>query len=150
MRNGSDDPSSDDAQAMRAGPRVVLAKPGLDGHDRGIKVIAMALRDAGADVTYLGLRCTPGEIALAALDNRADVVGVSVLSGAHIRLAEQLLAAMGLAGAHVPVVMGGTIPDGDAQLLRAMGIADVMPVGTPLDDVVSGVLRIASEPATHL
>ena len=134
---------------MTTGPRVVLAKPGLDGHDRGIKVVAMALRDAGADVSYLGLRCTPGQIALAAVDKDADVVGVSVLSGAHIALAEQLLAAMDLAGSRAPVVIGGTIPNGDAQLLRAMGIADVLPVGTPLDDVVSRVLRIASEPATH-
>jgi len=129
------------------GLRVVLAKPGLDGHDRGVKVIAMALRDAGADVTYLGLRCAPGAIARAAIDQAADVVGISVLSGAHIVLSEQLLAAMDAAGSRVPVVVGGTVPEGDAQLLRAMGIADVLPVGTPLDVVVSRIVRIASEPA---
>jgi methylmalonyl-CoA mutase C-terminal domain/subunit len=133
---------------VKQGTRVILAKPGLDGHDRGIKVVAMALREAGADVTYLGLRCTPGEIALAAVDHDADLVGISVLSGAHIALAEQLLSAMELAGCHVPVVVGGTVPRGDAELLRAMGIADVLPVGTPLDDVVSRVMRTASEPAT--
>jgi methylmalonyl-CoA mutase, C-terminal domain len=129
------------------GLRVVLAKPGLDGHDRGVKVIAMALRDAGADVTYLGLRCAPGEIARAAVDRAADIVGISVLSGAHIALSEQLLAAMDAAGSRAPVVVGGTIPDGDAQLLKAMGVADVLPVGTPLDEVVSRMARIASEPA---
>jgi methylmalonyl-CoA mutase C-terminal domain/subunit len=133
---------------MRPSPRVVLAKPGLDGHDRGIKVVAMALRDAGADVTYLGLRCTPGDIALAAVDHKADIVGISVLSGAHIALTEQLLAAMDLAGCHAAVVVGGTIPHGDAELLKAMGVADVLAVGIPLTDVVVRVLSIASEPAT--
>jgi methylmalonyl-CoA mutase, C-terminal domain len=133
---------------MPGGPRVLLAKPGLDGHDRGVKVVAMALRDAGADVTYLGLRATPGEIAVAALDKQADVIGISVLSGSHIALAEQLLAALDLAGARMPVVVGGTVPRGDVELLRAMGVADVLPVGTSLEDVVSRVLRIASEAAT--
>jgi methylmalonyl-CoA mutase C-terminal domain/subunit len=132
---------------MREGLRIVLAKPGLDGHDRGIKVIAMALRDAGADVAYLGLRCTPAEIAAAAVERDADVVGISVLSGAHVVLAEQLLAAMEAAGSRAPIVVGGTVPEGDAQLLRARGVADVLPVGTALDEVVSRIVRIASEPA---
>ena len=83
----------------------------------------------------------------AAIDQAADIVGISVLSGAHIVLSEQLLAAMDAAGSRVPVVVGGTVPEGDAQLLRAMGIADVLPVGTPLDEVVSRIVRIASEPA---
>jgi methylmalonyl-CoA mutase C-terminal domain/subunit len=133
---------------VRQSPRVVLAKPGLDGHDRGIKVVAMALREAGADVTYLGLRCTPGDIALAAVDHEADVVGISVLSGAHIALTEQLLAAMDLAGCRATVVVGGTVPRGDAELLKAMGVADVLAVGAPLAEVVARVLSIASEPAT--
>ena len=77
---------------------MLLAKPGLDGHDRGIKVIAMALRDAGIEVVYLGLRCTPAEIAASAIEEDADVVGISVLSGAHVPLAEQLMAAMRAAG----------------------------------------------------
>ena len=132
---------------MPGGPRVVLAKPGLDGHDRGIKVVAMALREAGAEVTYLGLRVTPDEIAHAVVEHHAEVVGISVLSGAHIALAEQLLAALDRAGARAAVVVGGTIPAGDAQLLRAMGVADVQPVGTPLDEAVSRVLRLASEAA---
>jgi methylmalonyl-CoA mutase C-terminal domain/subunit len=129
---------------MDNGLRVVLAKPGLDGHDRGIKVLAMALRDAGAEVTYLGLRASPSYIAEAAVEEHADVVGISVLSGAHVALAEHLLSALDRAGAHVPMVVGGTVPSGDAELLRAMGVADVVPVGTPLNEVVSRVLRVAS------
>ncbi|MCU1489409.1 MAG: Sbm protein [Acidimicrobiaceae bacterium] len=126
--------------------RIVLAKPGLDGHDRGVKVIGMALRDAGAEVVYLGLRRTPLEIARAAIDERADAVGISILSGAHVALAEQLLAARESAGASVPYVIGGTIPRGDVGLLVAIGIADVLPVGTPLAEVVDRLLRVASEP----
>jgi methylmalonyl-CoA mutase, C-terminal domain len=124
-------------------PRVILAKPGLDGHDRGIKVVAMGLRDAGAEVIYLGLRATPGQIAAAAAAEDADVVGISVLSGAHMALAEDLLAVLRAAGADVPVVVGGTIPARDAQALRELGIAAVFPAGTPLPDVVAGVLLAA-------
>jgi methylmalonyl-CoA mutase C-terminal domain/subunit len=131
----------------RRARRVILAKPGLDGHDRGVKVIAMALRDAGVEVVYLGLRCTPAEIASAAAEEDADVVGISVLSGAHMELAEQLLGAMRSAGARAAVVVGGTIPETDAQLLNAMGIADVLPVGSGLDEVVARIEMIASEPA---
>jgi methylmalonyl-CoA mutase C-terminal domain/subunit len=107
----------------------------------------MGLRDAGAEVTYLGLRATASEIAEAALAQGAQVIGISVLSGAHIALAEQLLSALDRAGAQAPVVVGGTIPHGDEQLLRAMGVADVLPVGTPMAEAVERVLRIASEAA---
>jgi methylmalonyl-CoA mutase C-terminal domain/subunit len=129
-------------------PRVVLAKPGLDGHDRGIKVIAMALRDAGAEVVYLGLRRTAAEIVQAARDEDADVIGVSILSGAHGPLVRQLLeerAALGLS--EVPVVIGGTIPDGDAARLRELGVAAVVPVGTPLAEAVGTILDLARERA---
>jgi len=128
-------------------PRVILAKPGLDGHDRGVKVIAMALRDAGVEVVYLGLRCTPDAIAASAIEEDADVVGISVLSGAHVPLARQLLMALQTVGSSAPLVVGGTVPEEDAQLLREMGVADVLPVGTPLDEVVSRIVRISSEPA---
>jgi len=132
---------------MRA-PRVVLAKPGLDGHDRGVKVVAMGLRDAGAEVIYLGLRATPRQIAAAAADEDADVVGISVLSGAHMAIAAELLAALREAGGDVPLVVGGTIPARDAHALRELGIAAVFPAGTPLPDVVAGVLMAAgSQPA---
>jgi methylmalonyl-CoA mutase C-terminal domain/subunit len=124
-------------------PRVLLAKPGLDGHDRGIKVVAMALRDAGAEVIYLGLRVTAGQIAAAAVAEDADIVGISSLSGAHLPIAKQLLAAMSEAGLATPLIIGGTIPPGDVVALRRLGVAAVFPVGTPLPRVVEGVLRVA-------
>jgi methylmalonyl-CoA mutase C-terminal domain/subunit len=125
--------------------RVLLAKPGLDGHDRGIKVIAMALRDAGAEVVYLGLRRSVPEIWAAALQDDVDVVGVSVLSGAHLPLARAILEARDAQGLDTPVVLGGTIPSSDVADLLELGVAAVYPVGTGLTDVVTGVLRIAEE-----
>ncbi len=127
-------------------PRVVLAKPGLDGHDRGIKVVAMALRDAGAEVIYLGLRRSVAEIVRAAVDEDADVIGISVLSGAHLELASDLLREREARGrAEVPVVLGGTIPVTDVEELRELGVAAVFPVGTNLLKVVEGVLSVASQ-----
>jgi methylmalonyl-CoA mutase C-terminal domain/subunit len=124
-------------------PRLVLAKPGLDGHDRGIKVIAMALRDAGAEVIYLGLRSTPAQIAAAAVAEDADAVGISVLSGAHLPIAERVLTALRAAGASAPLAVGGTIPARDAEALRRLGVAAVFPVGTALPDAVRGMLGLA-------
>jgi methylmalonyl-CoA mutase C-terminal domain/subunit len=121
----------------------LLAKPGLDGHDRGIKVVAMALRDAGAEVIYLGLRATPAQIAAAAAAEDADLVGISVLSGAHLPITEQLIAAMRAAGLDAPLVIGGTIPAGDAAALRRLGAAAVFATGTALPDAVSGTLALA-------
>jgi methylmalonyl-CoA mutase, C-terminal domain len=128
--------------------RVLLAKPGLDGHDRGIKVVAMALRDAGAEVIYLGLRRTPEEIWRAAFDEDADVVGVSVLSGAHVALIEQLLMERTRVGADIPVVLGGTVPADDADVLRAMGVDAVHGVGSSLPDVVDSVLALGARERT--
>lgn len=125
-------------------PRVLLAKPGLDGHDRGIKVIAMALRDEGAEVVYLGLRRTVPEIVRAAIEDDVDVIGISVLSGAHLPLTADLLRARDAEGLAIPVVVGGTIPEGDVAALRELGVAAVYPVGTGLHDVVQGVLAVAS------
>jgi methylmalonyl-CoA mutase C-terminal domain/subunit len=124
-------------------PRLVLAKPGLDGHDRGIKVIAMALRDAGAEVIYLGLRVTAAQIAAATVAEDADAVGISVLSGAHLPIAEQVLTALRAAGACAPLAVGGTIPARDGEALRWLGVAAVFPVGTALPDAVRGMLRLA-------
>ena len=126
------------------GARIVLAKPGLDGHDRGLKVVAMALRDAGAEVIYLGLRVPVADIVAAAVAEDADVVGISVLSGAHLPIAEQLLTAMRASGVEVPLAVGGTIPPRDAAALRRLGVAGVFAVGTPLPGVVEGVLMLAS------
>jgi methylmalonyl-CoA mutase, C-terminal domain len=128
-------------------PRIVLAKPGLDGHDRGLKVIAMALRDAGAEVIYLGLRVSPAQIAAAAAAEDADLVGISVLSGAHLLHAEQLLAVMRDAGVAAPLVVGGTIPPRDAEALMRLGVACVYPAGTPLPDVIDGVLSLTGPAA---
>jgi methylmalonyl-CoA mutase C-terminal domain/subunit len=125
-------------------PKILLAKPGLDGHDRGIKVIAFALRDAGAEVIYLGLRQRPAAIVAAAVAEDADLIGISVLSGAHFPLAEQILAERAKQGAeHIPVAVGGTIPADDAAKLRAIGVDAVYPVGSPLPDVVTGLLAMA-------
>jgi methylmalonyl-CoA mutase cobalamin-binding domain/chain len=128
-------------------PRIVLAKPGLDGHDRGVKVIAMALRDAGAEVIYLGLRVSPAQIAAAAAAEDADVVGISVLSGAHVPIAGQVLAALSAAGVTAPLLVGGTIPPRDAEALIRLGAARVYPAGSPLPDVIDGVMSLADRAA---
>lgn len=116
--------------------RVLLAKVGLDGHDRGVKVLALLLRDAGHEVIYTGLHGRPGHIAQIAVDEDVDVVGLSVLSGAHLALTAEVLDAMRDAGASgVPVVVGGTVGN-DADALRALGVAQVFPTGTAFADVV--------------
>jgi methylmalonyl-CoA mutase, C-terminal domain len=123
--------------------KIVLAKPGLDCHDRGVKVIAMALRDAGAEVVYLGLRQTPAQIVTAARAEDADVIGISVLSGVHVTLARQVREAQHAAGvADIPLVVGGTIPPQDVQDLADLGVQAVFSVGTPIEDVVRGVLEV--------
>jgi methylmalonyl-CoA mutase, C-terminal domain len=127
-------------------PRILLAKPGLDGHDRGLKVIAFALREAGAEVIYLGLRQSAASIVAAAVAEDADLIGISVLSGAHLPLAEQIVAERAARGARdIPVAIGGTIPAGHADLLRELGVDAVYPVGSPLPDVVSGLLALADQ-----
>jgi len=117
--------------------RVVIAKPGLDGHDRGAKVIARALRDAGMEVIYTGLRQTPEQIVSAALQEDADVIGLSILSGAHNHICPEVLRLLKEQGLDdVLVVVAGTIPDVDAQKLKEMGIAAVFPPGTPMQEIV--------------
>ena len=117
--------------------RVVVAKPGLDGHDRGAKVVAHALRDAGLEVVYSGLRRTPEEIVAEALQEDVDVIGLSVLSGAHLTLTRKLLERLSAEGADdIGVVVGGTIPARDAEVLRALGVRGVFPMGTPLPEIV--------------
>ncbi len=117
--------------------RVVVAKPGLDGHDRGAKVIARALRDAGMEVIYTGLRQTPEQIVNAALQEDADVIGLSILSGAHTTIVPQLLAL--LKERHmddVLVVIGGIIPDADVGEMKAIGVAEVFQPGASLDAII--------------
>jgi methylmalonyl-CoA mutase C-terminal domain/subunit len=117
---------------------VLIAKPGLDGHDRGAKVVAHALRDAGIEVVYSGLKRTPEELVAEAVQEDVDVIGLSVLSGAHLTLSGRLLERLREADAEdVAVVVGGTIPAGDAAALQAMGVRAVFPMGTPLPEIVS-------------
>ena len=120
--------------------RVLVAKPGLDGHDRGAKVVARALRDAGMEVIYTGLRQTPEMIAEAALQEDVDVVGLSILSGAHMALAPrvlELLKANGQEG--VKVFIGGIVPDEDVTKLKDMGIAGVYGPGASTEDIIRDV-----------
>jgi len=118
--------------------RVVIAKPGLDGHDRGAKVIARALRDAGMEVIYTGLRQTPEQIVSAALQEDADAIGMSILSGAHMHICPrvtELLKEKGLQD--VLVMVGGIIPDVDIQKLRDAGVKGIFLPGTPMQDIVT-------------
>lgn len=112
--------------------KVLLAKLGLDGHDRGIKVIARAMRDAGMEVIYMGMRVTPDQVAQTALQEDVDVVGISILSGAHMRLIPRLtkvLQELGIADDTI-LMVGGTIPEDDVEPLEKMGVGGVFPVGS--------------------
>lgn len=120
--------------------RVIVAKPGLDGHDRGAKVVARALRDAGMEVIYTGLRQTPEMIAEAALQEDVDAVGLSILSGAHMALAPRVLELLKANGqAHVKVFLGGIIPDEDIPALKQLGVAGVYGPGTLTDEIVRDI-----------
>jgi methylmalonyl-CoA mutase, C-terminal domain len=117
--------------------RVVIAKPGLDGHDRGAKVIARALRDAGMEVIYTGLRQTPEQIVAAALQEDADVIGLSILSGAHNHIAPRLMDLLKTNGLDdVLVVIGGIIPDLDIPKLKEIGVKGIFLPGTPMKEIV--------------
>ena len=117
--------------------RVVIAKPGLDGHDRGAKIIARALRDAGMEVIYTGLRQTPEQIASAALQEDADVIGLSILSGAHNHIAPRLMELIKTKGLDdVLVVIGGIIPDVDIPKLKQIGVKGIFQPGTPMQEIV--------------
>lgn len=120
--------------------RVLVAKPGLDGHDRGAKVVARALRDAGMEVIYTGLRQTPEMIAEAALQEDVDVVGLSILSGAHLALAPRILELLRANGQEqVRVFIGGIIPDEDIPVLKNMGIAGIYGPGTSTEEIVKEI-----------
>jgi methylmalonyl-CoA mutase, C-terminal domain len=117
--------------------RVVIAKPGLDGHDRGAKIIARALRDAGMEVIYTGLHQTPEQIVETAVQEDADAVGVSILSGAHMTLVPRIVEGLRQNGADdVLVVVGGTIPKDDADELKALGVAEVFGPGATTGEIV--------------
>jgi methylmalonyl-CoA mutase C-terminal domain/subunit len=117
--------------------RVLIAKPGLDGHDRGAKVVAHALRDAGFEVVYTGLKRTPEEIVREAIQEDVDVVGLSVLSGAHLLLARRVVDGLRAQdAADIAVVVGGIIPPRDVEALKQLGVRHVFPMGTPLPEIV--------------
>ena len=117
--------------------RVVIAKPGLDGHDRGAKVIARALRDAGMEVIYTGLRQTPEQIVAAALQEDADAIGLSILSGAHMHICPRLMELLREKKLdHVLVLVGGIIPDVDVPKLKEMGVAGIFLPGTPMQEII--------------
>ncbi|HEV8104839.1 MAG TPA: cobalamin B12-binding domain-containing protein [Gaiellaceae bacterium] len=122
---------------MAAKIRVVIAKPGLDGHDRGAKIIARALRDAGMEVIYTGLHQTPEQIVETAIQEDADAVGISILSGAHMTLVPRILELLRAQGAEdLLVLVGGTIPGDDVSELKRQGVAEVFTPGAPTSEIV--------------
>lgn len=133
--------TEDKAIGDTANIRVLLAKVGLDGHDRGVKVVARALRDAGMDVVYSGLHRTPEEVVAAALQEDVDILGVSILSGAHMTVFPRIMKALAEHDAgDIIVAAGGVIPDEDIPKLTEMGVREVMLQDTPPDEIV-GALR---------
>ncbi len=131
---------SDNSSVIKKRIRVLVAKPGLDGHDRGAKVVARALRDAGMEVIYTGLRQTPEMIAESALQEDVDAVGLSILSGAHMALAPRILDLLKANGQeHVRVFLGGIIPDEDVPQLLEMGVSGVYGPGTLTDQIIKEI-----------
>jgi methylmalonyl-CoA mutase C-terminal domain/subunit len=127
---------------MEGGPiRIIVAKPGLDGHDRGAKVIAYALRDAGMEVIYTGLRRSADEIVNAAISEDVDAIGLSILSGSHLSLTEKVINGLKAAGSdnEIAVFAGGTIPPRDVEPLMSLGAAGVFPTGTALVTIVDAI-----------
>ena len=122
------------------GKRILVGKPGLDGHDVGAKVIALTLRDAGADVIYTGLRKTPEYIARVAVDEDVDVVGLSILSGSHKELVKAIRAKLDeLSAADIPIFVGGTIPTHDYDELKEYGVVAIFTAEMPLDEIVAKI-----------
>lgn len=125
--------------------RVLVAKPGLDGHDRGAKLVARALRDAGFEVIYTGIRQKPEAIASIALQEDVGLVGLSILSGAHVGLTRKTVEALREHGVgDIKVVVGGTVPQADVQVLLDIGAAAVFPTGTPIESLVAEVRTLTS------
>jgi methylmalonyl-CoA mutase, C-terminal domain len=117
--------------------RILVAKVGLDGHDRGVKVVARILRDAGFEVIYTGLFQTPEKVAAAAVDEDVDAIGLSMLSGAHMTLAPKVVECLRARGVDIPVVVGGIVPVRDVEKLQALGVAAILPPGSSSDSVVA-------------
>ena len=130
--------------------RVLVAKPGLDGHDRGAKLIARSLRDAGFEVIYTGLRNRADVIASVAIDEDVDVVGLSILNGAHLSLVRKTMSSLRDAGGDdIKVVVGGTIPRSDIPKLLDLGVAAVFPTGTPIEVLIEAMRSLTDDARTH-
>jgi len=126
--------------------RVLIGKPGLDGHDKGAKTVAVALKNAGMEVIYTGRRQSVDQIINAAIQEGVDIIGLSILSGVHLEITEGLMARMKEIGAEgIPVVVGGVIPKKDIPLLKAMGVREVFPVGSTFDEIVKVVKEIVDK-----
>ncbi|HEX58701.1 MAG TPA: cobalamin B12-binding domain-containing protein [Methanomicrobia archaeon] len=126
--------------------RVIIAKPGLDGHDRGAKIVARALRDAGMEVIYMGLRNTPEQIVETAIQEDVDVIGLSILSGAHMALVPRVLELLKENGVEDKIVLvGGIIPKVDEEKLKEMGVAEIFGPGTPTDKIVEFIRQRVGE-----
>ncbi len=132
-------------QIQHPSARVLVAKVGLDGHDRGIKVVARILRDAGYEVIYTGLFQTPEMVAASAVDEDVDLVGLSMLSGAHMTLAPLVVEQIRARGADIPVVVGGIVPDHDLAELKAAGIAAVLTPGATAEHIVAQIAAVLAE-----
>jgi methylmalonyl-CoA mutase C-terminal domain/subunit len=127
--------------------RVLVAKPGLDGHDRGARVVAYGLRDAGFEVIYTGLRQSPDQIAAAAVQEDVDLIGLSILSGAHLALTRKVIESLEAQGAQdIPILVGGLIPEADKSALQEMGVVEVFTGGTPIPTIAACIeSRVAGE-----
>jgi methylmalonyl-CoA mutase C-terminal domain/subunit len=132
-----------------SGERILIAKVGLDGHDRGIKVVARILRDAGYEVIYTGLFQTPETVAAAAVDEDADAIGLSMLSGAHMTLAPLVVEEVRKREADIPVILGGIVPDSDLGPLREAGIATVLTPGATAEQIVTEVAAVLDAQAAR-
>jgi methylmalonyl-CoA mutase C-terminal domain/subunit len=129
--------------------RIVLAKVGFDGHDRGLRIVARTLRDAGMEVIYLGLRQTTDGVVAAAIQEDADVVGLSMHNAGHLTLAPKMVEALAAADVDVPVIVGGIIPDADAAVLTEAGVAAILGPGASSDEVAETVRTAVSTGATQ-
>jgi methylmalonyl-CoA mutase C-terminal domain/subunit len=130
---------------MERKTKVLIAKPGLDGHDRGAKVVALALRDAGMEVVYTGLHQSVEQILRAAMQESVDVIGLSIMSGAHVPICRKLMERLKQEGMEeVEVVVGGVIPKKDIPVLSQMGVKGVFPGGTPFKEIIGGIQRLVA------
>ncbi len=132
------------SRPVRKRPKILVTKLGLDGHDRGAKVVAKALKDSGFEVVYLGVHRTPEEVIRTAIEEDVDAIGVSILSGSHLELINDLMRLAKKEGINVPIIVGGIIPPEDIPKLKEMGIVEVCPPGTPLKDIVELFRRVTS------